>query len=778
MKILKWIGITLLALVLILVSLLTAVWLRPELVLNEKRVRQAMRYAPADLKLDWKGFRLDFSRLGWRGKRVDFELKDLCFSYGERFRGCVPEFHVDVSFEFKSIIPSITRVDSAVIQASEIEMRPDPNAVKEPSPAGPLPDLRAPSFEAYYPAALNRETLGRVALVVEKFRMISKDGPPLEAALKLEKETGAGSQDIPFSLSARATQGKNIDIRLDGKAEIPAGQPLFAFRGGIKGKAAGFNADVPLSLRWGKTLELQADPNLTQGKNRYATDLRLRWTQELLRLDTGAMPIGVPVPNRRLELERCSVSAKLDKSKGHPDDSDISCTLALHARTKTKILPTVRTTLLGNLKLEPTSQSNVRADFTLKERGERPILPSQVDARAQGEFNLVSNELIGTPKLELAATVGVDDFQRWVPILRGTPFAIPAPLNVLAGPIKLEAKLDRVDGRKELGINAVFTTDMKGGNQVLNTRGDAAIRITEPYTDKRAVFVDAKFVMKDVLLEAPPLALGLPPNAIPDARFVTRAEMLAKEKARQAAKYDPGMPLKWKLAISNEQPVRLNTNLLGNPIPVGINISLSDDSPMVGDVTVLPMPVKLFSKTADVRSIKVSFLPKSDVAALDGVVVSKNPEVEIRILLLGNTNKPRVEFESDPPLNRDQIVQVLLFNKSLREVQGAGVTDDEASSASSVSQAMSEGAFGLFSLFFLSSTPIQSVGYDPATQSYNIRFKLGGKTTLAVGSDFGGRRELSLRRNLGGPWALRTELQQAEQRPNVLLTVIEWFKRF
>jgi hypothetical protein len=335
-----------------------------------------------------------------------------------------------------------------------------------------------------------------------------------------------------------------------------------------------------------------------------------------------------------------------------------------------------------------------------------------------------------------------------------------------------------VDGRKELGINAVFTTDMRGGNQVLNTRGDAAIRITEPFTDKRAVFVDAKFVMKDVLLEAPPLALGLPPNAIPDARFVTRAEMLAKEKARQAAKYDPGMPLKWKLSVSNELPVRLNTNLLGNPIPIGINISLADDSPMVGDVTVLPMPVKLFSKTADVRSIKVSFLPKSDVPALDGVVVSKNPEVEIRILLLGNTNKPRVEFESDPPLNRDQIVQVLLFNKSLREVQGDGVTDDEASSASSVSQAMSDGAFGLFSLFFLSSTPIQSVGYDPATESYNIRFKLGGKTTLAVGSNFGGRRELSLRRNLGGPWALRTELQQTEQRPNVLLTVIEWFKRF
>lgn len=778
MKILKWIGITLLALVLLIVSAVTAIWVRPEIVLNEKRALQALKYAPKDLKVEWKAFRLDFSRLGWRGKRADFELRDLCFQYGEQYRGCLPEFHVDVSFEFKSLLPSITRVDSAVIHASEIEMRPGPPAKKTASPTGPLPDLRAPSFADFYPAALNPETLGKVELVVEKFTMISREGPPLRAALKLQKDSAPGSQEIPFSLTARAEQGKDIDIRLDGKAEIPAGDPLLAFRGAVKGRAAGFKTDVPLAFRWGKTLELHADPDLRQGATRYATDLRLRWTATQLRLDSGAMTLGAPMPNRKLELERCHVDAKLNKGKGQPEDTDISCSFALHARTKTKILPSIRSTLLGELKLKPIDQEKVAVDFTLKERGERPLLPTKLDARVQGDFNVTDFAVLGTPKLELAAFLGLDDLQRWVPILRGTPFAIPAPLNVLAGPVNLELKLDRVDGRRELNASAVLTTNLAGGNQTLQTQGDAAIRVTDPFDAKRALYVDAKFVLKDVRVQAPPMSLGLPPNAVPDARFVTRAEMIAEEKARQAAKYKPGMPIHWKLAVSHEQPVRIATNLLKNDVPVGVALNLDDTGSMTGDVEVLPMPLKLFSKTADVRSIKVSFLPKSDVPALNGVVISKNPEVEIRVLLLGSTNKPRVEFESDPPLSRDEIVQVLLFNKSLQELQAGAVKEDEASSAASVSQGMSQGAFGLFSLFFLSSTPIQSVGYDPVSETYNIRFKLGSKTTLAVGSDFGGKRELSVRRNLGGPWAISTELSQSEQKQNVVLTMLEWFRRF
>jgi hypothetical protein len=124
-------------------------------------------------------------------------------------------------------------------------------------------------------------------------------------------------------------------------------------------------------------------------------------------------------------------------------------------------------------------------------------------------------------------------------------------------------------------------------------------------------------------------------------------------------------------------------------------------------------------------------------------------------------------------LNRSQIVSVLLFNKSISEL-----TDEEAASAGSLSQATADGALGLFSLLFLSSTPVESISYDPVSQTYAARVRLGDKTTLSIGSNFDQERQVALRRRLGGRWAIRTELHDEVGKPDVLLTLLEWFKRF
>ena len=108
-----------------------------------------------------------------------------------------------------------------------------------------------------------------------------------------------------------------------------------------------------------------------------------------------------------------------------------------------------------------------------------------------------------------------------------------------------------------------------------------------------------------------------------------------------------------------------------------------------------------------------------------------------------STEKPRVEFLSNPPLERQQIVSVLLFNKSPGEL-----TEDKASSAGSFSQATADGALGLFSLLFLSSTPIESISYDPVSQTYSAKVRLDKKTTLSVGSDFDRERQMAWNRKL------------------------------
>jgi hypothetical protein len=775
-KILKYLGIFVLGLVVVLAAALTTIWWKPQILLNEKMAKKALKYAPEELKVSWKGFRWDFQRTGFLAKRMDLDLTDLCFSYGPSMEGCAPHFQVDISFAFESLIPSITRIDKVDALVSHFVMHPT-EAVKDPL-KGPLPDLRAPSFADYYPSAIDAKTLGQVSLEVKEFRMESKEGPPLLAKLKFAKQNVPGANDIQFRLDADATQGKDLNLVLAGDGRVPPGEKVFAFNGSARGKVAGWNMNLPLTLRWGTTADIQTQADLRQKGTRFNTPLELHWSPKELKAQTGALSLGAPMQGRKLGIDRCELVSRMNAKKGFPEKTTLTCGLSMQSRTSAKALPTVKSTLVGDLNLKPLDRDRVKADFTLNEKGERPLLPSHINASLQAEINVTEGTVLGEPILKFDGFLGTENMAEWVPILRGTPYAIPAPLNVLTGPIHLEMKLDKVDGRKEVAVTAVLTTNLTGAGQSLVTRSEAMIRVTNPFDPNRALFADAKVVLQNVQVEAPPLQLGLPPNGIPDSRFVTNAQLKAKKEAEKLAEYDPGMPVEWSATITNEQPIRISTNLLKNAVPLAVNLKLGSKNPMEGFVEVLPMPINIFSKKADVQSIKVSFLPRSKVMQLNGVVVNKTSEVEIRILLLGSTEKPRVEFESDPPLDRDQIVSVLLFNKSLAEVQKQVITDDEAQSSSNVSQAMSDGAFGLFSLFFLSSTPIQSVGYDAASQSYNIRFKLGDKTTLGLGSNFGNKREVSLRRSLGGPWAIRTELTQEQEKPNVLLTMLEWFKRF
>jgi hypothetical protein len=270
----------------------------------------------------------------------------------------------------------------------------------------------------------------------------------------------------------------------------------------------------------------------------------------------------------------------------------------------------------------------------------------------------------------------------------------------------------------------------------------------------------------DVALEAPPLALDHPPQAMLDRRF-------------HAEPPPAFMPSKVKRAYNvlaslvTKNPVRIRTNLLPDEIPVALGLRLGSRLSLDGTVEIEPMPVKLFRRTANLRHLKFTFHDGLPAADLDGELTVQEPDITVRILILGNTGRPVLEFLSDPPLSRQQIVSVLLFNKSVDELD-----DSEAYSAGSFSQATADGALGLFAFFFLSGTPIESIAYDPVSETYSAKVRIGQKTSLSVGSDFGGGQQVELRRRLGGRWAVRTEVHSQQGEPDSLLTLLEWFKRF
>jgi hypothetical protein len=208
-------------------------------------------------------------------------------------------------------------------------------------------------------------------------------------------------------------------------------------------------------------------------------------------------------------------------------------------------------------------------------------------------------------------------------------------------------------------------------------------------------------------------------------------------------------------------------------MPVMVDLRLGSRETIAGTVRIESMPIILFKRSVDLKQLVFKLKDGSKVAQMNGELQIEEPDITVRILVLGTTDRPQIEFLSDPPLSRNQIVSVLLFNKSVDELD-----DSEAFSAGSFSQATSDGALGLFSLFFLSSTPIESIAYDPVTETYSAKLRIDKKTTVSVGSDFGGEQRVGLRRRLGGRWAIRAEMHSQQGEPDSLLTLLEWFKRY
>jgi hypothetical protein len=151
----------------------------------------------------------------------------------------------------------------------------------------------------------------------------------------------------------------------------------------------------------------------------------------------------------------------------------------------------------------------------------------------------------------------------------------------------------------------------------------------------------------------------------------------------------------------------------------------------------------------------------------------KAAEALIGIRLLGTTDKPQVVFESDPPLSQSDIIAMLVFGKSPNALDA-----DQAASVANAQTAMSDKAFGLASLYLFASTPIQFVGYDPASKSYTMKFRIPGGETLSISSDFDSTKSVQLRKRLSRHFAVAAEAVNSQTRGNGVVTFLEWFTRY
>jgi hypothetical protein len=317
--------------------------------------------------------------------------------------------------------------------------------------------------------------------------------------------------------------------------------------------------------------------------------------------------------------------------------------------------------------------------------------------------------------------------------------------------------------------------DLAGQKQRLKFRvagGGAAVRLME---ENRSIEARAAATLDDVAFQLPHLDALKMPKVTLDPRIKSaggREEARRADASREVAGSTSSVSL--SLTVATARPILLYTDLAKSPVPVALDLKLEKPpGEASGTVGVQAFDVELFRRRAAVDHVTLTLRPDSKLVDLDGLIKYKADEAMISIRLLGTTDKPQVVFESDPPLSQSDIIAMLVFGKSPNALDA-----DQAASVANAQTAMSDKAFGLASLYLFASTPIQFVGYDPASKSYTMKFRIPGGETLSISSDFDSTKSVQLRKRLSRHFAVAAEAVNSQTRGNGVVTFLEWFTRY
>jgi hypothetical protein len=240
---------------------------------------------------------------------------------------------------------------------------------------------------------------------------------------------------------------------------------------------------------------------------------------------------------------------------------------------------------------------------------------------------------------------------------------------------------------------------------------------------------------------------------LPDSRLHSFGNREEEEKEGE----EPSFRYNITFRTVPDQPAMILANLSKAPIPVSVNLNLTESIPIHGDVQVLSFPVEVFRRKASLDHFRLNLQTPTKESPLDGLIHVNYADYNISIKIGGVIDKPVIHLTSDPPVAENQLIATLLFGQPLDQLD-----PEQSDSVGNTNAAIQEGAINLASLYLLASTPIQSVGYNPQTRSVTAKIRLGDGTSLNVGADTtSATPTVGLRRRLGPNWSIETDINSA-----------------
>lgn len=810
-RIAKGVGLLVAALLLFVVLFVAAIVVTPAFYLPTSQLEGWIaKYAPKELDLHFSELEIAIQRPKgrWLAKRIVIDAGDFCAQYhGDAVLACLDEFHLALTVSLNGI----ERIEPIRILGvnANVDLPKFPKSEKKSEEGG---------FDTI--GFLRKQVLPKWDLEdsrIEVEHVAIRTSSQAGYSATFDLGTGVNPGEIEIALH----EVRALDGPLFASATATVMRP--ASWGGARAIKAEANQwkvvlDSVLSLDRTRKFHIVADANITSFKEldtRVRVFLKgikpLREGRIEAKLDgskaDGVLSLALGAAGaqlRALDFVNCNWKANLDAETGsvHCGPDTVRLVVKEQSFLRRPDLFTFTPQFDLNIKkIYFGDEKGADLDLDLRlDHGQFATLATKVDASFRTGKGPARYSVSGSLDLLLP------EFRRFVELMRQTPYSVPAPINTLGGRIALGSTVDF----SEKGGSIVYklSTALDSRHQALHLHLDGQTKLT-PRGKSLHPATDATLVVDKIRLAAPRFDLRAPPAMKPDSRFGP-----IEKPVRVAEQENKSAPMDFKLRIKTAQPeaLKIATNLTKSAIPLSMDVlydgSVRDTvidedasrnatapfkrdvatlarseleptakkkhSPVSGWVTVGRTPVDLFKRNAVLEEMRVDLLESGD-NRVNGRVSVSYLEYTIQMLVMGAMREPQVRFFSDPPLDDDQIVAVLLFGRPSHELG-----EDEKASAASLTAAFSDAVLSVSSLYLLASTPIESVGYDPEKQRVTARVGLGGGTSLELG---GGSSEggsgVGIRKRLSSDFLFRSEVETlGTTGKRTVSALIEWVKKF
>jgi hypothetical protein len=320
---------------------------------------------------------------------------------------------------------------------------------------------------------------------------------------------------------------------------------------------------------------------------------------------------------------------------------------------------------------------------------------------------------------------------------------IPAPLNVLDGRVELRSLDEEMTqtGRLAMSIQTYLKKDLQ--SLYLNSE----LRLGQ----EGAWWFDG--VIEDASLVLPRVSLVDPPtNPLPDPRIISPREEIS-QRSDHGVREELDVLFGVRLRTAPGASVELISNLLDRPASIQFDIERRPTEELEGWIEVLPFDIEILRQLGRFERFRMSVAEQLEDPWVEGVMSMERRGYHLQVRIMGPSSGPDVFFSSDPPLDRREILALLLFGRP------PGVLAwEETEQVGRMDAALADGVLNLFSLYFLSAFPLERVHYDPATGEFTASVRLSEEIALDLGTDWEGLTSLGFQKRLGRGWFVTTDI--------------------